>query len=1011
MEKVLINGINYLLDPSNQTASVCQLDNNEKYEGDIVIPSSISHNGILYSVTSIGGGFIGGAFEGCTGLTSIEIPNSITSIEDGAFKGCTGFPTQNGIRYADTYLIEVVDKTQPSYLIKEGTRFLGNSAFSGCTGLTSIEIPNSVTSIGRAAFSSCTGLTSIKIPNSVTSIESESFWGGVFEGCTGLTSIAIPNSVTSIGGSAFQGCTSLTSIKIPNSVTSIGECAFYGCTSLTSLAIPNSVTSIGGSAFLGCTSLTSVAIPNSVTSIGCAAFKGCTVLNSIEIPNSVTSIESFAFECCASLTSITIPNGVTNIGEMTFYGCIGLTSIIIPNSITSIGEGAFFGCTNLISVTINSNTIVGMERNCNTFLESVFGNQVTEYMIGNNVTSVGNCAFSGCYNLTSITIPNSVMSIGDCAFKDCWDLTSITIPCSVTSIGEEAFAGCPNLISIVVEGDNTIYDSRNNCNAVIETATNTLIQGCKTTTIPNSVTSIGNYAFSRCDSLTSVTIPNSVTVIGDWAFFGCGGWNEFEVYGLTTITIPNSVTSIGNRAFEDCHNLQTIRIPQGKKSIFCEEDRQALQNIIIEYTEALIGDTQYELDDNLTAKVCAKADKYAGDIVLPTCVEQDGNAYTIDRIAQGAFRDCYDLTSVTLPKTITEIGEDIFSGCENLQTICVPQGMTEAFCKMGLEPWRDKIVEPRQEEYTILLNIARGYELGIGMARNLAQAVLCYVQAADKGCAEAAYHLGELYEEGKALPQDYQQAADWFAKASQLYHPNGEARRQVCLCRIEEENARLSAFQEEQHAARQAQLAQWTTVQKPQKTILFFDTETNGLPANYKLGVTATANWPRLIQLGWIISDESGNVLKRKSQLIYPQSFTIDADVTRLTGITTAAAQRNGIALSDVLSEFMADVESASLLVGHNVDFDMHIVGCELYRMGMNYSTFINKPSVCTMVRSTNFCAIPSTSRYYSGYKFPSLTELYTKLFGHAFSGAHDALSDITATKDCYFELRRRGIV
>ena len=151
--------------------------------------------------------------------------------------------------------------------------------------------------------------------------------------------------------------------------------------------------------------------------------------------------------------------------------------------------------------------------------------------------------------------------------------------------------------------------------------------------------------------------------------------------------------------------------------------------------------------------------------------------------------------------------------------------------------------------------------------------------------------------------------------------------------------------------------------------------------------------------------------MKRKSQLIYPQSFTIDADVTRLTGITTAEAQRNGIALSDVLSEFMADVESASLLVGHNVDFDMHIMGCELYRMGMNYRVLIDKPSVCTMVRSTNFCALPSTSRYYSGYKFPSLTELYTKLFGHAFSGAHDALSDITATKDCYFELRRRGIV
>ena len=235
----------------------------------------------------------------------------------------------------------------------------------------------------------------------------------------------------------------------------------------------------------------------------------------------VTEIRIEVFEFFDGLKSIIIPNSVTSIGSYAFYGCSGLTSLTIPNSVTSIGNGAFEYCSGLTSLTIP-----------------------------NSVTSIGESAFSGCSGLTSLTIPNSVTSIGESAFRGCSGLTSLTIPNSVTSIGNGAFYNCSGLTSITVDSKNTIYDSRNNCNAIIRKSDNTLLFGCKNTIIPNSVTSIGNGAFYKCSGLTSMTIPNSVTSIGESAFYGCSG--------LTSLTIPNSVTSIGYRAFSGCMELKEI---------------------------------------------------------------------------------------------------------------------------------------------------------------------------------------------------------------------------------------------------------------------------------------------------------------------------------------------------------------------------------------------------------------------------------------------------------------------
>ena len=282
-----------------------------------------------------------------------------------------------------------------------------------------------VTNLADSCLRNQDKITSITIPDSVTSISSYAF-----NGCTGLTSITIPDSVTSIGINLLNGCTSLTSASISNSVKNLKESIFYGCTSLTSVSIGNSVTSISTSAFNGCTSLTSITIPDSVTSIGNYAFYGCTSLTSITIPDSVTSIGDQTFYGCTGLTSITIPDSVTSISSYAFYGCTSLTSITIPDSVTSIGSSAFNGCTGLTSITIPD-----------------------------SVTSIGSSAFNGCTGLTSITIPDSVTSIGSSAFSGCTGLTSITIPDGVTSIGNYAFSGCTNLETAYVKSKTVKFEN------------------------------------------------------------------------------------------------------------------------------------------------------------------------------------------------------------------------------------------------------------------------------------------------------------------------------------------------------------------------------------------------------------------------------------------------------------------------------------------------------------------------------------------------------------------------
>ena len=642
-------------------------------------------------VTSIGDY----AFYYCTGLASITIPDSVTSIGYSAFCGCTGLT---------------------SITIPDSVTSIGNYAFYGCTGLTSITIPDSVTAIGYSAFGYCTGLTSIIIPDSVISIDQFAF-----SRCTNLISIlvdeenqyyssedgilfnksqteivcypagktgdyAIPSKITSINSSAFCGCKGLTSVTIPNNVTFIGYGAFCDCTGLTSVAIPNNITSINDDAFNGCTGLTSVTIPNSVTSIGWMAFLNCSGLttvyytgteeqrNQIEIYDyndplinatwvyNYSEIEIIASGTCGDNLTWTLDSEglltISGTGGMYIYSVFdpspwdsyrdSIENVEIQNGVTSIGKDAFYKCTGLTSVTIPEGVI-----------------------------SIGYEAFCNCTGLTSVTIPDSVTSIGSSAFESCTGLTSITIPDSVTSIGAWAFDACTGLESITVDGGNKYYHSAGNC--LIKTASKTLVAGCKNSIIPNdnSVTSIGDYAFSYCKGLTSITIPDNVTSIGHSAFYNCSG--------LTTVNYTGT---------EEQRNQIEIEV---------NNDPLINATWIYNYVEIEIiasgtcGDNlTWTLDSTGLLTISGTGKMYDFTSASPwysyrdsiNSVEFDGE---ITSIGMRAFSGCSSLTGVTIPDSVTNIGYMAFSDCSQLSTVYYT----------GIEKQRNRITIDSENDYLI----------------------------------------------------------------------------------------------------------------------------------------------------------------------------------------------------------------------------------------------------------------------------------------------------------------------
>ena len=728
---------------------------------DIVIPDSVTEIGDY-------------AFLNCKSLTNITVPDSVTSIGSSAFSGCSGLtsitlPFVGGSKTAtnasestlfgyifgtSSYTDGVATKQYyTSYYfktyyipasLKSVTITGGNilhGAFYYCSGLTSITIGNSVTSIGEKAFCYCTKLTSVTIPDSITSIGAQTFYG-----CYDLPSVIIPDSVTYLGDYAFYDCKSFTSITIPDSVTSIGYQTFAYCKSLTSVTIGNGVISIGSSAFYGCESLTGVYITdmsswcrisfsssdtNPLYYAGNLYLDGELVTNLV-IPEDITSIGFCTFYKCKSLQNVIIHNNVTDIDNSAFYYCTGLTSVTIGNGVTSINYYAFSKCSNLKEIHFNATAMNDLSEYNNVF--SYAGqNGGAKVIIGKNVTKIPAYLFCPYSNfsdspkIVSVEFEEGSVceSIGNYAFARCDSLKSVTIPDSVTNIGTDAFAYLLNLTQINFEAEKMddlsagVFDGTGRDKGGI-----TLTIGEKVTKIPaylfysesdtlkiseikfnNKCESIGNYSFSHNHYITNITMPVSVTSIGEGAFKGCTQLQTVVARGVQTLgqsafyntalseiniidgvsTIPE-VKTIPKEAFKYT-KLRTIRIPSSVTSIreSAFSDSSQLQTVYLEDNITYIDKTTFDrtaLDKNSTEGVL-----YVGNYLIKADLSLAGS-YTIKDgtvyIAGKAFEGCENITDIIITDEVASLGEETFAGCKGLQKLTIGNGVTnigdKAFC-------------------------------------------------------------------------------------------------------------------------------------------------------------------------------------------------------------------------------------------------------------------------------------------------------------------------------------------
>ena len=785
-------------------------------------------------------------------------------------------------------------------------------------------------------------------------------------------------------GQTLVGCdkSAIGQIIVPEGVTTIAARAFQDCDSIIEIILPSSVSFLGGAAFSGCISLEKINIPERTTKISRECFKNCINLQEILLHKGITEVASEAFYNCINLKTINLPQTITYLYEKAFYGCENLQSIQIPERLSHIYSDTFGGCLSL-----------------------------TEIVIPERVSSIGDKAFSDCYSLRCLIIKSEHIDITPTAFLNCKELSRLYLADFNPNLAISSFGDCDKLSIISPLSDVSIIKSKQTISArevykkqslelkymslfyrlfkmnLTQMKWSESLKNKKSFKEPiDSSWEELKYKEQPLSKILSWNWQNSAgiglvlgfnnyraldfDIAGDFVFkvvYNGGTVDDFIVEVLEALQLPNNypwvVRSGNGYGFHVIFKCDDIDTTKEIDSISFEPNDEYWYDNIQYFTRVEL--------------------RWSDHLVLPPSIHASGNLYFFRN------RELPTISPVNLDLAIIDKLLYKYCGDRSFFTATYKERTFELTKVNKIRSRHDSYLSPHEvnvDSINYLKEIsspegnnllALQYLFGEDVDADIEKAIQIFEQEA--ASQSSLFNLLSLYSVGiKECTRK---------KYTELYNKLDKKLFNKHL-HLLDENAKKYMPKSELY--------------------LFFDTETTGLPKDYNTPSSNIDNWPRLVQLSWIVTDQLQNIISQHNHIIKPENFIIPTESTATHGITTKDANEMGENLIDVLNEFCKDVKLSKFIIGHNIQFDKNVVEAEIIRMGIKELGIFHNgktESLCTMKGTIDFCQL----RNNYGYRYPKLQELYTKLFGKPFDGAHNAFSDIIATMTCFWELKKRG--